>query len=275
MTDLTIAGSHANSLRCLVQLQRVPCPTSSPSWDSLHSVAHQLRWGCRSGHFSPMWATLVDSTPSRAPTREDCIPVSLLLLHPASSFHKALEKYPALQFCLSGQFRQTKGRQAPRYKHLNIAVVSQWNEQNSTSCGEADNGGTWSTHSGFWSASEFGSINYSVVSVSLPPHGLQHNRLLCPLPAPGACSYSCPSNRWCHPIILSYAVLFSSCLQTFPASWSFLRSQFFESGGQSIGASASSSVLPINIQGRFPLGRTGWISLQSKGLSRVFSNTTV
>ena len=115
----------------------------------------------------------------------------------------------------------------------------------------------------------------SVVSDSLWPHGLQHARLSCPSPIPGACSNSCPYSRWCHPTISSSVVPFSSCLQFFPASGSFLMSQFFASGGQSIGALASASVLPMNIQDWFPLGLTGWISLQTKGLSRVFFNTTV
>ena len=100
-------------------------------------------------------------------------------------------------------------------------------------------------------------------------------QLLCPSPAPGACSNSWPSSRWCHPTISSSVIPFSSCLQSFPASGSFPMSQFFASGGQSIGVSASASVLPINIQNRFPLGLTGLISLQSKGFSRVFSNTSV
>ena len=115
----------------------------------------------------------------------------------------------------------------------------------------------------------------SVMSNYLQPQGLQHARLPCPSPSPGICSNSCPSSRWCHPTISSSVVLFSSCLQSFPASGSFLISQFFSSGGQSIGVSASASVLPMNIQDWSPLGWTGWISLQSKGLSRVFSNTTV
>ena len=115
----------------------------------------------------------------------------------------------------------------------------------------------------------------SVTSNSLGPHGLQHARLPCPLPTPGACSNSCPSSQWCHPTNSSSVIPFSSCLQSFPASGSFQMSQFFASGGQSIGASASASVLPMNIKHWFPLGWTGWISLQSKGLSRVFSNTTV
>ena len=115
----------------------------------------------------------------------------------------------------------------------------------------------------------------SVVSDSLQSHGLQHARLPCPSPTPEACSNSCPSSRWCHPTISSSVVTFSSCLPSFPASGSFLMSQFFTSGGQSIGVSASASVLPKNIQDWFPLGWTGWISLQSKRLSRVFSNTTV
>ena len=112
-------------------------------------------------------------------------------------------------------------------------------------------------------------------SVSLWPHGLQHPSPPCPSPTPGVYSNSCPLSRWCHPTILSSVVPFSSCLQSFPASGSFPMSQFFTFGGQSIGVSASASVLPINIQDWFPLGLTGWISLQSKELSRVFSNTTV
>ena len=118
-------------------------------------------------------------------------------------------------------------------------------------------------------------FSYSVVLDSLQPHGLQHARLSCPSPTPRACSNSCPSNLWCHPTISSSVVPFSFCLQSFPASGSFPMSQFFTSGGQSNGASTLSSALPMNIQDLFPLGLTGLISLQSKGLSRVFSNTTV
>ena len=117
-------------------------------------------------------------------------------------------------------------------------------------------------------------FSHSVVSNSLQPHGLPNARLPCPSPSPGVCSNSCPLSQWCHPTISSSVVPFS-CLQSFPASGSFLMSQLFASGGQSIGASASASVLPMNFQDWFPLGWTGWISLQSKGLSRVFSNTTV
>ena len=119
-------------------------------------------------------------------------------------------------------------------------------------------------------SSESGS--HSVVSDSLWPHGLQHARPPCPSPTPGVCSNSSPSSWWSHPTISSSVIPFSH-LQSFSASGSFPMSQFFASGGQSIGASAS--VLPMNIQDWFPLGWTGWISLQSKGLSRVFSNTTV
>ena len=115
----------------------------------------------------------------------------------------------------------------------------------------------------------------SVVCYSLWPHGLQHTRLPWPSPTPGACSNLCPLSQWCHPTILSSFFPFSSCLQSFPASGSLQTSQFFTSGGQRIGVSASASVLPMNIQDWFPFGWTGWISLQSKGLSRVFSNTTV
>ena len=115
----------------------------------------------------------------------------------------------------------------------------------------------------------------SVVSDSLWPHGLQHARPPCPSPTPGVYSNSCWLSRWCHPTISSSVVPFSSLLQSFPASESYLMHQPFTSGGQSIGVSASTSVLPMNIQDWFPLKWTGWISLQSKGLSRVFSNTTV
>ena len=118
-------------------------------------------------------------------------------------------------------------------------------------------------------------FSHPVVSDSLQPHGLQHTRLPRPSPTPGVYSNSCPSSQWCHPIISSSVVPFSSCPQSFPESRSFPRNQFFTSGGQSLGVSASASVLPMNTQDRFPLGWTGWISLQSKGLSRVFSNTTV
>ena len=115
----------------------------------------------------------------------------------------------------------------------------------------------------------------SVVSDSLWPHGLQHSRPPCPSPTPRAYPNSCPSSWWCHPTISSSVVPFSSCPQSFPASGSFQLSQLFASGGQSIGVSALTSDLPINVQVWSPLEWTGWISLQSKGLSRVFSNTTV
>ena len=110
---------------------------------------------------------------------------------------------------------------------------------------------------------------------SVQPDGLQHTMLPCPSPTPRACSNSCPSSRWCHPTIPSSVIPFFSHLQSFLASGSFPMSMFFASGGQCIGVSASKSVLPMNIQDWFPLGWTGCISLQSKGLSRVFSNTTV
>ena len=117
-------------------------------------------------------------------------------------------------------------------------------------------------------------FNCSVVSNSLRPHGLQHARPPCPSPTPGVCSDSCPLSQWCHPTISSSVILFS-CLQSFPASGSFPMSQFFASGGQSVGVTASPSNLSMNIQDWFPLVWSGWLSLQSKGLSRVFSNTTL
>ena len=137
---------------------------------------------------------------------------------------------------------------------------------------------TWSPHCicihTHFSPCWFSSVAQSCAN-SLQPHGLQHARLPCPSPTPRACWNSCPSSWWCHPTISFSVVPFSFCLQSFPASGSFPVSQFFTSGGQSIRVSASASILPVNIPDWFPLGWTGWISLQSKGFSRVFSNTTV
>ena len=123
----------------------------------------------------------------------------------------------------------------------------------------------------------FSSVQFSrsVVSDSLRPRESQHSRPPCPSPTPGVYSNSCPSSRWCHPTISSFVVPFSSCPQSLPALGSFPMSQLLTWGGQSLGVSASASVLPVNTQDWTPLGWTGWISLQSKGLSRVFSNTTV
>ena len=118
-------------------------------------------------------------------------------------------------------------------------------------------------------------FSFSVVSNSLQPHGPQHTSPPCSSPTPRAYSNSCPSSQWCHPTLLSSVVPFSSCLQSFPASGSFLMSHFFTSGGQSIWVPASASVLPLNIEDWFPLGLSGWISLQFKRLSKVFCNTTV
>ena len=122
----------------------------------------------------------------------------------------------------------------------------------------------------------FSSVQFSrsVVSDSLWPHELQHARPPCPSPTPRVYPNPCPSSWWCHPAISSSVIPFSSCPQSFPALGSFPMSQLFAWGGQSIGVSASASVLLINTQDWSPLGWTGWISLQSKGLSRVFSNTT-
>ena len=114
--------------------------------------------------------------------------------------------------------------------------------------------------------------SHSVMSDSLQPHGLQHARLPCPSPTPGACSNSCPSRLWCHPTVSSSIIPLSSRLQSFPASGSLPMSQFFASGGQSIGVPASASLLPMDSQDWFPLGLTGWISLQSKGLKSLLQH---
>ena len=123
----------------------------------------------------------------------------------------------------------------------------------------------------------FSSVQFSrsVVSDSLRPHEFQHARPPCPSTTPGVHSNSCPLSRWCYPANSSSVVPFSSCPQSLPASESFPMSQLFAWGGQRIGVSASASVLPMNTQDWSPLGWTGWISLQSKGLSGIFSNTTV
>ena len=118
-------------------------------------------------------------------------------------------------------------------------------------------------------------FSHSVMSDTLQPNGLQRARLPCPSPSTGACANSCPLIWWCHPIISSSVIPFSSCLQSLPESGSFLMSQLFTSGGQRFGASALASALPMNSQDWFPLGLTTVISLQSKGLSKVLSNTTV
>ena len=147
--------------------------------------------------------------------------------------------------------------------HLSLNLSYLWTKQTTT---------TTTTKEQITSSVQF---SHSVMSDSLWPKGLQHTSLPCPSRTPRAYSNSCPLSWWCHPTISSSAIPFSSCLQSFPASGSFPMSHFFASGGQSIGVSASTSVLPTNIQDWFSLGLTGWISLLSKGLSRIFSNTTV
>ena len=132
----------------------------------------------------------------------------------------------------------------------------------------------WSIYFSFYT-SKFSSVQSSVMSDSLWPHEPQHFRPPCPSPTPGVYPNSCPLSQWCHPTISSSVVPVSSCLKSFPTSESFQRSQLFASGGQNIGVSASTSVLPMNTQDWSPSEWTGWNSLQSKGLSRVFSNTTV
>ena len=127
-------------------------------------------------------------------------------------------------------------------------------------------------HNEIFSSIQF---SHSVLSDSLWPHESQHSRPSCPSPTPGVYSNPCPPSRWCHPTISSSVVPFSSCPQSLPASGSFPMNQLFAWGGQSTGVSASATVLPMSTQDWSPLGWTGWFSLQSKGLSRVFSNTTL
>ena len=131
------------------------------------------------------------------------------------------------------------------------------------------------TFSLFTATSSIVQFSHSVLSDSSRPHELQHARSPCPSPTAGVYSNPCPLSQWCHPAISSSVVPFSSCPQSLPGSGSFPMSQLFAWGGQSTGVSTSVSVLPMNTQDWSPLGWTGWISLQSKGLSRVFSSTTV
>ena len=146
-------------------------------------------------------------------------------------------------------------------------------------CGKGigNNSHSWEKHKNTQLPVCLSSVQFSrsVVSDSLRPHESQHARPPCPSQTPGVCSNSCPLSRWCYPAISSSVIPFSSCPQSLPASRSFPTSQLFSWGGQSIEVSASASVLPMNTQDWSPSGWTGWISLQSKGLSRVFSNTTV
>ena len=155
----------------------------------------------------------------------------------------------------------------PSYNAGNVGSVPGWG----TKISHAPVG--WKAPQHNWYMYQFSSVAQSCPT--LWSHGLQHTRLPCPSPTPGAYSNSCPLSPRCHPTISSSVIPYSSHLQSFPESGSFLVSQFFTSDGQSIGVSASASVLPMNIQDWFPSGWTGWTSLQSKGLSRVFSNTTV
>ena len=171
---------------------------------------------------------------------------------------------------------ETRGPDLKFQWHTGTSQVVQWLGL----CASTAEGMVWEVRSLVWEVRSYMlhssvQLSHSVVSDSLQPHGLQHARPPCPSPTPRVYSNSCPSSWWCHPIISSSVVPFSSCLQSFPASGSFQMSQFFASGGQNIRVSASASVLPMNIQDWSPLGWTGWISLQPKRLSRVFSNTTV
>ena len=158
---------------------------------------------------------------------------------------------------------------ADRRCDVGMASVTQWTW-------------VWACSGSWWWAGKPGALQYSsvqfshsVVSDSLPPHGLRHARAHCPLPTAGTYSNSYPLSQWYHLIVSSSVFRFFSHLQSFPTSGSFQMSQLFASGGQNIGISALTSALPMNNQDWFPLGWTDWISLQSKGLSRVFSNSTV
>ena len=149
------------------------------------------------------------------------------------------------------------------------------NSWDTMDCSPPDSSVHGFTQAGYWSGFSSVQFSRSVMSGSLQPHEPQHARSPCPSPATRVHPNTRPWSQWCHPTISSSVVPFCSCPQSFPASGPFQMSQHVTKGGRSIGVSASASVLPMNIQDWFSLGWTGWISLQSKGLSRVFSNTTV
>ena len=159
------------------------------------------------------------------------------------------------------------------YYRIRIQIKISWGEKHI----KVKSGKILTMELPFFSSHRFSSVHFSrlVMSNSLRPHEQQHARPPCPSPTPGAHPNSCPLSQWCHPTISSSVVPFSSCPQSFPPSGSFQMSQLFVSGGQSFGISASTSVLPMNTQDWSPLGWNGWISLQSRGLSRVFSYSTV
>ena len=194
------------------------------------------------------------------------------LVHPRGRVHLSEQKY----ICCSLHAQPLKGATSISY-HLSVQTI----QIELLSC--ARRGPKLQQHTDFSLKSKWhftcpsaaAQFSHSVVSNSLWPHGLQHAKLPCPSLSPRDCSDSRPLNRWCYPTISSAVVPFSSNLQRFPISGSFPMSWLFSLGGQSTGASASTSILPMNIQGWFPLGLTGLISSQSKGLWRVFSNTTV
>ena len=166
-----------------------------------------------------------------------------------------------LQEYWSGLFPSSRGSSWLRY-WTQVSCIGRWILYN------------WATRETLTMISKF-KFSHSVMSNSLWPHELQHASPPCPSPTPGVHSNSRPSSRWCHPAISSSVIPFSSCPQSLPALGSFPVSQLFTWGGQSAVVSASASVLPMNIQDWYPLGWAGWISLLSKGLSRIFSNTTV
>ena len=173
------------------------------------------------------------------------------------------EKYQQPQICRWYHFgRKWRGTKVP----LDEGERGAWKSWLKTYHSKNTDHHKWSYH--FINSVQFNSVLFD----PLIPHGLQHTRPPYPSPTPGVYSNSCPLSLWCHPTISSSVIPFSSCLQSCPASGSSQVSQLFESGGQSIGVSASASVLSLNIQGWYPLGWTGWISLQSKGLSRVLQH---
>ena len=180
---------------------------------------------------------------------------------------------------MSLQIRWTRTFSPSLFFRLQGLILSNYNRKNwkypreTRTCGHSDYK-LWDA-SGLHLQSCSVQFSHSVMSDSLRPHELQHARPPCPSPTPGVHPHPCPLSRWCHPAVSSSVIPFSFCPQSFPASGSFPMSQLFPSGGQSIGIAPSTSVLPMNTQDWSPLGWTGWISLQSKGLSRVFSKTTV
>ena len=272
--------SHPPLLRFLISLFIFDCTGSS----SLHMGFLSLQWvqaalWLGSSGFPWQWLFLLQSTGSRAQAQQ----LWAWAQRPHGMWVLPRPESEPVYLALAGGFLTTGPPEKSSLCFWAIRFGRGKSISDQISKGFVGKGEAAIQSPGCWSLFgnecqlwvQFSSVSHSIVSDSLRPHGLQHTRPPCPSPTPWIYPNSCSLSRWCNPTISSSVIPFSSCLQSFPASGAFPISQFFTSGGQSIGVSALTSVLPMNTQAWFPLGWTGLISLQSKGFLRVFSNTTV